>query len=172
MRNSISLVSILLLGLFSCGGEEAASSGVTYTDANAALDQAATAMNSKDYSTAVEGYIFAMENSSNNGTKTKIAAELFKAHVKNNDNSSANALLDMMGKDLKEELNSDNLTLLANFCLINEDASMAQSVLGLATDALAEGELAKFDPENVALGIEAAKRGDKNALAALGYVGD
>ncbi len=169
MRKFTTLFAAALLALASCGSEEPAPA--TFTDAASAMDQAASALNSKDYGTAVAGYQYAMDNTADAGMKFKISQELFKAHVKNNDNAAATALLATMKSDMGASLTDVNLQLLTDWCINEKVADMAQAVFDVALETLGDNP-GSYDLEKVGLAIDAVRSGDSASLADLGYAGD
>jgi hypothetical protein len=169
MRKSTTLFASLLLALASCGSEEPTQA--TFTDAISAMDTAASAMNTKDFGTAVNGYQYAMDNTTDAGGKFKIAQELFKAHVKNNNNAAATALLATMKTDMTASLTDQNLSLLTDWCINEKVADMAQAVFEVAMETLGDNP-GSYDLEKVGKAIAAVRSGDVGSLADLGYAGD
>ena len=170
MLKLTSLLAFVLLSLASCGSEEAPVA--TFNDASSAIDVANSAFNSKDFGTAVAGFQYAMDNTSAPSAKMKISSLLFQAHVKNNDSAAAQSLLATMKAELESEMNGENLSTLTNWFITQIQANIAQDLLDLATEVLDEAEMIAFDPDKVGKGIAAARAGDKDAMAQLGYVGD
>ena len=170
MLKSTTLFASVLLTLASCGGSEEPAPA-TFTDAISAMDTAASAMNEKDYGTAVSGYKYALDNTSDAGAQFKIAQELFKAHVKNNDSAAATALLDSMKANMAASLNDASLSLLTDWCILQKEANMAQAVFDVALETLGD-EMGAYDPEKVGKAIAAVRSGDAASLADLGYAGD
>lgn len=169
MRKSTTLIASVLLALASCGSDEPAPA--TFTDAVSAIDTAASAMNTNDYGTAVKGFQYAMDNTADAGAKFKIAQDLFKAHVKNNDSAAATALLDTMKSGMADKLTDSSLSLLTDWCILEKEANMAQAVFDVALEVLGDAP-GSYDPEKVGKAIAAVRSGDEGSLADLGYAGD
>lgn len=162
----------LLTGLASCGGEEGTSNAElkTYTDTVVAVDDASAAFNSGDYRTAAHAYGYAAENAPNDDYKITYTIEQAKSQAMNNDMDSATTTLQQLAGNHGEQLEATSLQGLADWSLNNKNPDLAGLTLAIAKDVLPKDNA--FDFDKVSAGIAAAKSGDTDAMAALGYVGD
>jgi len=167
MRISISILSLLILSLASCGSKDTPIETASYANALDAMDAATAAQANKDYGTAVSGFQFAYQNSTNAEMKAANGKQLYMAQVLNNDSEGAQATLAMVAK----EIGANGLKELGHFCITGaKDFGALNEVILAAQDNLDEAALAVFDVDHFEKSAAALASGDIAALAGLGYV--
>ena len=175
---AIFATTLLVAGLLpSCGGDSgqqasAAETAVAFTDPVSATDAAIEALNSKDYATAVAGFRYAMDELEQPELKFNSAEQLFKALAENNQIADAKALLEQVTQEFPTMVDGMALRRWTGFCLDRSHTQLAQVLLDQAIDTLDEEQLAIYEPERAGESLKFARSGDKDSMAALGYVGD
>jgi hypothetical protein len=165
----------LLLGLTACGGEESTDTPTTFTDASAAVDAGDAAMTNNDFEGAANAYQYVVDNPPSDELKVSYAMTLSQALVGAKKESDAMDVLTGLATDHADLLSAKSLQDLADSFLkpgATASARMAEHVMNIAREALAEEEFAKFDVEKVSAAMAALESGDMSKLAELGYVGD
>jgi hypothetical protein len=166
MRISFSILPLLVLSLASCGSDDSPTTGA-YANALDAMDAALLAQANKEYGTAVDGFRYAYENSTNAEMKAANGRQLYMAQVLNNDSEGAQATLSMIAK----EIGANGLKELGHFCITDaKDFGALNEVILAAQDNLNAEALALFDVDHFEKSAAALASGDKKALAGLGYV--
>ena len=169
-------LGMLLLGLTACGGEETPDNPSTgFADASAAVDAGNAAMASGEYDQAATAFQYVVDNPPSDQIKVDYAMRLCSALVGAKKETDAMEVLTGLATNHADLLTAEKLQGLADSLLkpgAGASARVAEHVMNIAKDTLAEGELAKFDVAKVEKGVKALQSGDLNALAELGYVGD
>jgi hypothetical protein len=168
-------LGMLLLGLASCGGEESSTTPAVFTDASSAVDAGNEAIAAGNYEAAAHAYRYVVDNPPTDQALVDYTMDLCKALVGAGKETDAMEALTALATEHSELLTAEKLQGLADSCLKPGKASsarMAEHVLNIAKETLAETELAKFDTNRVEQGMKALQSGDTAKLAELGYVGD
>ena len=141
-----------------------------------ASDECELVMNANgEYDQAATAFQYVVDNPPSDQIKVDYAMRLCSALVGAKKETDAMEVLTGLATNHADLLTAEKLQGLADSLLkpgAGASARVAEHVMNIAKDTLAEGELAKFDVAKVEKGVKALQSGDLNALAELGYVGD